>query len=672
MVTLCCQFSSIHGFCADTSSIQYSEPDTVFQSFSEDVDTIWIDDSVLIDDTINKGSSSQALVDTVNTTRPVQDTTELPLSDTTPIHELYTITVYGKRPTGKDAAAVPTIVKGASIRESLRSTPLEELSQESGDIYVTSKGTGLHGVASGASGGIYIRGLGGSPNSQILVVEDGVPDYQGIFGHPIPDAFFPSLIDRVMVVKGGDGVLYGTNAMGGVIIIENRWPYVEGYQFENDVAYGSYNTFRDRATFAFKGEKADIVSAFSAFSTDGHRDGTDGNSLAGQFGIRLHLPGKFTMIVKDKGIRLEGGDPGPYISPTTDHRFEVLRNSLNAILEYSGHSSSFSLIPWLNAGEHRLYDGFFSRDYTAGAIAEYSLSIIEQKLQIISGGAGEYVDGTVLNKITNIESPVKELSSIGFYGQVTAKPGMGLTGVLGGRWHHSNQYGTVPLYKASLCWEPFECVKLHTRVSKNFRQPTLRELYLPFPVANADLRPETAVNWDAGSELRFGPVKIGSSVFKTWATDMIKYFGQWPSAEVVNIDKLEIWGVESELAIDAIGPINIFLTGSWQDVGRFTKQNPDSKLNGRISYTAEGKSGRLECSVSGEWVHGIYMNNYRRDPLDDILFIDGSFRYRMQSRSDVQLEPYCIIRNLLNSRYEYIEYYRMPGINILAGITIKV
>ena len=109
-------------------------------------------------------------------------------------------------------------------------------------MYITSRGTGLHGISSGASGGIYIRGMGGSPNSQILVVEDGAPDYQGIFGHPIPDAFFPSMIDKVTVIKGGDGVLYGTNAMG-VIDIRNRWPEKGGICLENNVAVGSLTPF---------------------------------------------------------------------------------------------------------------------------------------------------------------------------------------------------------------------------------------------------------------------------------------------------------------------------------------------------------------------------------------------------------------------------------------------
>ncbi len=658
------------GVQAGTTSMTMPSLDSVPPNTIERVDTIWIDDTVWVKDSTLLLQAKSAPV--IDTNKPIHDSIALSANDTADIPELYTFTVFGKRYTGKDESVKPTIVRGWQIRESSRATPLEEISQESGDIYVTSKGTGLHGVSSGASGGIYIRGLGGSPNSQILVVEDGAPDYQGIFGHPIPDAFFPSLIDRMIVVKGGDGVLYGTNAMGGVIIVENRWPDSAGIRLENDAAYGSFNTFRERATLLSKGKNTEVVSAFSAFATDGHRDGTDGSSVAGQIGLRLHLPGQSTIALRDKIIHLEGGDPGPYFHPYTDHRFDVLRNSFSARLDYPGSHLHLTVVPWLNIGEHRLYDGFFSRDYTTGATAECSGSFIEQKLQIILGTAGEYVDGLVLNRITGIESPVEDLSNAGLYGQITIKPGMAFTGVCGGRLHFSNRYGTIPLYKAGLNWDPIEYFSLHTRLTKNFRQPTLRELYLPFPVANPNLRPEIAINWDAGAEVKSGTARLSGSVYKTWATDMIKYFGVWPSAEVVNIDQLEIQGIEGEFSMEHIGPFGAFITASWQDVGKFTKQNPDAKVNGRISYTCESKTGKLELSATGEWVHGLYMNNYKRDPLENVFFIDGSIRYRTHGKGGVQLEPYCVVRNLMNSQYQYIQYYPMPGINFLAGITIKV
>jgi outer membrane cobalamin receptor len=640
----------------------------------------------------NPSAASQNAPDTAvasaaeeTTSPPPYDPSLLP-DPNTPVYE---ITITAKRATpDKDPTAKPTVVSGDRVRETSRSTPFEALSQESADIYVTSRGAGLHGISNGSSGGMYIRGLGGSPNSQILVVEDGAPDYQGIFGHPLPDAFFPSLIDRVTVVKGGDCVLYGTNAMGGAIVIENRWPEHEGLKLENDAAYGSFNTFRDRLTLLHKHGRFETASAFSAFSTDGHRDGANGNSKAGRVGLRFPLPGGFSASFHEKAVFLDGGDPGTVLHPQTDHRFMVLRSNASGRIEKSAGTLSLTIVPWFNAGEHRLYDGFFSRDYLAGGYAEGSGELVPGTAKLLVGMAAEHIDGEVLNRIEGTEENVESVSSGAPYGQIELTPGGHITAVGGGRLLWSNRYGWVPLYKAGATWDRYPALTLHTHVTRNFRQPTLRELYLPFPVANPDLRPEHAFNIETGVGSAFAGCTASLTVFRTQAEDLIKYFGMWPSAEVVNIDRIEITGIEGEFKTPRLGPWGMELNACWQDVGRFTRQNPDAKMNGRLDYKAKTRVGLLEWAIIGEWVHGLYINNYHRDPMKDVFFLDGSVRLRTERADGITLEPYCIVRNLLDAPYEdirysfirnildasneYIRYYPMPGINVLAGLNIKL
>ncbi|MCK7460836.1 MAG: TonB-dependent receptor plug domain-containing protein [Sphingobacterium sp.] len=84
------------------------------------------------------------------------------------------------------------------------------------------------GVADGAAGKISIRGIGGSPNTQVLVLIDGHPQYMGLFGHPLPDAYVASDAEKVEVVRGPASILYGTNAMGGVVNIITRQQSQDG------------------------------------------------------------------------------------------------------------------------------------------------------------------------------------------------------------------------------------------------------------------------------------------------------------------------------------------------------------------------------------------------------------------------------------------------------------
>ena len=154
---------------------------------------------------------------------------------------------------------------------------------------------------------------------------------------------------------------------------------------------------------------------------------------------------------------------------------------------------------------------------------------------------------------------------------------------------------------------------------------------------------------------------------------MIKYFGSWPSSEVVNIDEVVIWGVEGRLGLKKLGPVSLSVTGNWQDIGRYTKQNPDAKVNFSIEANHDFGEHWIAGCISGEWVHGLYMENYKRDAIDNVFFIDLTVRYRYEpNERGFAIEPYVLIRNILNQPYEYIKSYPMPGLNTMAGLKVRI
>lgn len=85
-----------------------------------------------------------------------------------------------------------------------------------------------YGVSNGAAGSISLRGLSGS-SARLMVMIDGHPQYAGIFGHPIADAYQSFLAERVEVLRGPASVLYGSNAMGGVVNIVTRKMQEDGF-----------------------------------------------------------------------------------------------------------------------------------------------------------------------------------------------------------------------------------------------------------------------------------------------------------------------------------------------------------------------------------------------------------------------------------------------------------
>jgi hypothetical protein len=69
----------------------------------------------------------------------------------------------------------------------------------------------------------------------------------------------------------------------------------------------------------------------------------------------------------------------------------------------------------------------------------------------------------------------------------------------------------------------------------------------------------------------------------------------------------------------------------------------------------------------------LYMGNYKRDPIADVVSLDATVRYRLSLvNRGMVLEPYLILRNLLNRPYAFVEYYPMPLFHILIGLKVQL
>ena len=132
---------------------------------------------------------------------PLQaETQKESIQDTTKMAE---VVVTGTR-NATDIRHLPMTVNTIS-REQLtageRTSVLPTIMEEVPGLLVTSRGVMGYGVSTGGSGSINVRGLS-SGAGQMLVLIDGHPQYQGIFGHGIADSYQTMIADRVEVLRG--------------------------------------------------------------------------------------------------------------------------------------------------------------------------------------------------------------------------------------------------------------------------------------------------------------------------------------------------------------------------------------------------------------------------------------------------------------------------------------
>ena len=119
------------------------------------------------------------------------------------------------RKTVKEIAASVTVIKTADIEAIPASNALNLLSFSPG-IFVTK--TGDFGRAD-----VHIRGLG-ERGRKIAVLTDGRPEKMSLFGCLVTHTFPLDNVERIEVVRGPASVLYGSEALGGVVNIMTHMP----------------------------------------------------------------------------------------------------------------------------------------------------------------------------------------------------------------------------------------------------------------------------------------------------------------------------------------------------------------------------------------------------------------------------------------------------------------
>ena len=169
----------------------------------------------------------------------------------------------------KNVPMTVTTISKEEINQSEESALLPVISARVPGVFVTERGVTGFGVATGSAGGITIRGIGGSPNTQVLVLIDGHPQFMGIMGHPLPDAYISSDAEKIEIIRGPASILYGSNAMGGVINIITRKQKKDGLTGNARIMYGSFNTQKYMANGRFKKNKFNIFASVNHDRTDG-------------------------------------------------------------------------------------------------------------------------------------------------------------------------------------------------------------------------------------------------------------------------------------------------------------------------------------------------------------------------------------------------------------------
>lgn len=224
-----------------------------------------------------------------------------------------------------------SVVSRQQIEDAMQPSLLPVLSQQVPGLFVTSRGVMGYGVSNGAAGGLFLRGLGGS-SGRLMVMIDGHPQYAGIFGHPISDAYQSFLAERVEVLRGPSSVLYGSNAMGGVINIVTRKMQQDGIKTHLHAGYGSYNTLETELTNRIRKGRFTSVISGSYNRTDGHRADMQFEQYGGYAKLGYEMTSHWNLRGDVNITHFNASYPGPVSAPLLDGDQRITRGMTSAAI----------------------------------------------------------------------------------------------------------------------------------------------------------------------------------------------------------------------------------------------------------------------------------------------------------------------------------------------------
>ena len=127
-------------------------------------------------------------------------------------------------------------------------------------------------TGSGNEQAVDIGGFGESADRHVAVVVNGrrinAVDMSYISWATIP----VENIERIEVLYGSGAVLYGDNAMGGVINIITKEATSEGVHGKAELSYGSFDTVRGSADLDVVSGRTSFHAGYGHQETDGYRD----------------------------------------------------------------------------------------------------------------------------------------------------------------------------------------------------------------------------------------------------------------------------------------------------------------------------------------------------------------------------------------------------------------
>jgi vitamin B12 transporter len=545
---------------------------------------------------------------------------------------------------------------------------------------------GVTVAARGGHGGQTSAFLRGGNSSQTLVLIDGVrindltsPNGAFDFG-----TLMTGNIGQVEVLRGPNSIIWGSQAIGGVVNIQSLAP-IDGFEGRLGAEYGAAYTKRMNANIAgtsgllegsMGGSYVD-AQGISALAGGTERDGFE--NFAGNGRLKVNISDGFNLDFR-----------GYYNHATVeyDSAFGIGANALpvtrnRQFVGYVGTNfvaldgRMHSRIAYTRTDIRRLGTDpvvfSFNNFIVRGSIdrAEYHTAFDVNDALTLTAGL-EYERKFASTSFEGAAADIARNHVASGFSQIILRPVAGLTVTGGVRHDQYRDYGGQTTLGGNIAFTPNDGrTMLRATYGEGFRAPTLSEGQPPY--GNPDLRPETARNFDLGFEqpILDGRARFFATYFNRRSTDLIAF--SFATFQSENIDRVTSTGVEAGFNLNPTDRLDIRASYTLVDaVNRSAGANFGNRLALRPQH-----SGSL--TVDWQTPFGLSVGSSLLligDSFDDAsnsVALDGYALVGLRASLPIndRLELYGRVDNIFNVQYTVVAGYNSFGRNAAVGVRAK-
>jgi vitamin B12 transporter len=588
-----------------------------------------------------------------------------------------------------------SVIDAEAIRQRQTDTVVDLLRNVPGVTFTRNGGVGT-------STSVYIRG---AESDQTVALIDGVklndPSSPGggfNFGN-----LLVGNIARIEVLRGSQSVLWGSQAIGGVVNVTTIEPS-DTLAANAHAEYGWHDTrelvgnvsqkFGPVSASAGAGEfRTDSISALNESRGGTERDGYR------HFGAnaKLNIAVSDAVSIDLRGWYSSGkvgidGFPAPTFALADTNEYARTREAIGysalnfALLD--GRFRNRLAVAYTDTRRKNIDpEGFIVETFNAeGRNTRYEYqgtAELTESMRAIIGAESErsrYVSASFGGPPSRGEARLNS-----GYAELIAKPFTGLTTTLGLRRDDHDEFGGKTTTGASAAWTPNGGrTVLRASFSEGFKAPTLFQLHSDF--GNTLLRPETARGWDAGvtQHLLGEKIELGATVFGRDTQDLITFVScvapltgvcvSRPSGTYGNVSRARAEGIELTALLEPLEALSVHLN--------YTHVNAEDRSPGSASFGKElvrRPSETASAIVDYRWPVGLetgvtythvgesFDNATNTLRIDPYYVLDLRAAYPLTGNIELQAR----VENVFDERYETIFRYGMPGRATYVGVRLS-